>query len=411
MAFNNDVVGGITLIRSAIQSANYIPGVSGWTINRDGSSEFASGTFRGPVIVIDPSTGNVLASIGANGNVSAQNFYATGDVIIGSLSVLAAITQAPRGVVGQFTTTSALPAIPGGNVLADICWVPFTIDPTRQYMFRCTSNEIVNPNSVNSEDFTFNLIVNQPGGFSGTVHSTIENVSPKGASLNLCAFAGFSAAGPATLLLQASNDSSSTAYSISTTTGFTMWVEDIGEATISSGGTGAPTGAVQYTKNYQASSSSSWDSSGVYIGSPDGANNMYTGGLSGRTHGSNESSMWCFDGTQIASDISGATIQQARLYMYCTNSSGASGGCFTSWRTNATPPSTSPGTGSSGQNNTSNWPVPGWGFVDISGQLSNITSGGCKAIMLQSTGLSGSASFYGFGTPTSLPYLQIVYTK
>jgi hypothetical protein len=412
MAFANDIVGGTTLIRQAINSANYVPGVSGWSINRDGSAEFASGTFRGPVIVEDPTTGQVLASIGANGNGSFQNVYVNGDVIIGTLSVLAAIEQAPRGVVGRFTTTGTMPAIPGGNTLADICWLPFTIDPTRMYALYCTTNQIANVNISNTEDFTFNVVVNQPGGYSGTIHSTVHNIGPKGSPLNIKAFMTFSVAGPATVKLQASNDSSSTPYSIITTSGFTMWVEDIGPILIEAGGTGSPTGATQYTSIYSALGSSSWDSSGNFIGSPDGTNNMYTGGLSGRSHGSNESSLWTFDGSTIASDISGATIQQARLYMYCTNSSGASGGCFTSWRTNATPPSTSPGTGASGQNNTNNWPKPGWGFVDISGQLSNITGGGCKSIMLQSTTLSGSASFYGFGTGAPyLPYLTITYTK
>lgn len=42
MPFRNPVVGGITLVRNAIQSENYNPGVSGWTINRDGTAEFTA---------------------------------------------------------------------------------------------------------------------------------------------------------------------------------------------------------------------------------------------------------------------------------------------------------------------------------------------------------------------------------
>jgi hypothetical protein len=46
------VVGGNVLVREAIQSPNYVPGVSGWTINADGTYEFAAGgTFRGTVVV------------------------------------------------------------------------------------------------------------------------------------------------------------------------------------------------------------------------------------------------------------------------------------------------------------------------------------------------------------------------
>jgi len=61
--FRNAIVAGINLIREAIQSPNYEPGVAGWTINKDGTSEFAEATVRGMVvagtapdshIIIDP---------------------------------------------------------------------------------------------------------------------------------------------------------------------------------------------------------------------------------------------------------------------------------------------------------------------------------------------------------------------
>jgi hypothetical protein len=49
--FGNAVVGGASnLIRRAIRSPNYVPGVSGWTINKDGSAEFADLTIRGTFV-------------------------------------------------------------------------------------------------------------------------------------------------------------------------------------------------------------------------------------------------------------------------------------------------------------------------------------------------------------------------
>jgi len=53
MGFTADTptVAGVVLIRSSIQSPNYVAGVSGWTINQDGSVEFNNATFRGTVIV------------------------------------------------------------------------------------------------------------------------------------------------------------------------------------------------------------------------------------------------------------------------------------------------------------------------------------------------------------------------
>ncbi len=47
MPFNNPIVAGLTLIRSAIKSPNYVAGTSGWSINRDGTLEANSAVIRG----------------------------------------------------------------------------------------------------------------------------------------------------------------------------------------------------------------------------------------------------------------------------------------------------------------------------------------------------------------------------
>lgn len=47
MTFSNPVVGGTTLIRPAIHSPDYVPGVSGWSINKDGTAEFNDVVIRG----------------------------------------------------------------------------------------------------------------------------------------------------------------------------------------------------------------------------------------------------------------------------------------------------------------------------------------------------------------------------
>jgi len=53
MGFTADtpVVAGVVLIRSAIQSPNYVVNVSGWTINQDGSVEFNNAVIRGELDV------------------------------------------------------------------------------------------------------------------------------------------------------------------------------------------------------------------------------------------------------------------------------------------------------------------------------------------------------------------------
>jgi len=49
MGFRNEVVKGIRLVREAIQSVDFVTGVSGWSINRDGTAEFQDANIRGAI--------------------------------------------------------------------------------------------------------------------------------------------------------------------------------------------------------------------------------------------------------------------------------------------------------------------------------------------------------------------------
>lgn len=89
MTFRNSVVGGDTLVRAAIQSPNFVTGVSGWTIKRDGSAEFNNVTIRGGTVISGtslyyngaPAAGNLVGSISAtSGTDSFGNAYLAGVV-------------------------------------------------------------------------------------------------------------------------------------------------------------------------------------------------------------------------------------------------------------------------------------------------------------------------------------------
>ncbi len=55
MAWSNPIIGGgNTLIREEIKSPDYVPGVSGWSIKKDGTAEFNDVTIRGELFVTDP---------------------------------------------------------------------------------------------------------------------------------------------------------------------------------------------------------------------------------------------------------------------------------------------------------------------------------------------------------------------
>lgn len=58
-----------SLIYPAIQSPNYVPGVSGWIIRRDGTFELSGGTFRGVLNIRDASTGRGVTISPANGQI------------------------------------------------------------------------------------------------------------------------------------------------------------------------------------------------------------------------------------------------------------------------------------------------------------------------------------------------------
>lgn len=57
MAWSNPIVGGgNTLIRQSIHSPDYVAGVSGWSINKDGSAEFNDVVVRGELDVVGPNS-------------------------------------------------------------------------------------------------------------------------------------------------------------------------------------------------------------------------------------------------------------------------------------------------------------------------------------------------------------------
>jgi hypothetical protein len=68
--FSNAVIGGAAkLIRKAIQSPNYVPATTGWSINKDGTVDLNNGTFRGNVVV-GPTTGSRIVIDSAAGTIT-----------------------------------------------------------------------------------------------------------------------------------------------------------------------------------------------------------------------------------------------------------------------------------------------------------------------------------------------------
>lgn len=86
----NPIVGGQTLIRNAIQSADFVAGSTGWAIMRDGSYEFGSGgIFRGDI--------SVNGTDGSQVNISAEFGTAEIDLQPPSYTPAGVIVSSPAG--------------------------------------------------------------------------------------------------------------------------------------------------------------------------------------------------------------------------------------------------------------------------------------------------------------------------
>lgn len=170
-------------------------------------------------------------------------------------------------------------------------------------------------------------------------------------------------------------------------------------------------GANTFVKIYTATGSRSYDHNGNPIGSPDQDNNLYTWSLSGRSFG-NEAHMWTFDATTMRSDLAGATILSAQMFLYCVTGSSIPADLTWKWSTTSSIAATFPNNGFGGLDVKNLWQANSWAGFDISSQMSGILTGNANSVLGGSYNFSDSASeFHGFGFSTAYrPYIQVTYS-
>jgi len=426
--FTNPVVGGVQLIRNAIQSVNYVPGVSGWAIFRDGTAEFATGTFRGPVVIIDPATGTVLATINANGQASFQTVEAK-DYTINGVSLSATLSAIGKGIVGQFRTSSTLPNPGTSSSFVNTCWTQFIYDTARTYRISATTAEFKNTASVADSNLMARAVFNQPGLSGGAsneiVHLTRLSATAgeqQGLGINFYMSGSSSRTiGGSTMTLQLSSDDGvQWTHQDASGTNIFMWtVEDVGPLITSIGNTGTPSGSLTYVVTYTALASRSYDGSGNYIGAPDGDNNIYVSTFADRPY-TNERFEVIFDGATMRSDLSGATFTYARLWLYCFKAEEANGSVRFGVTTDTAVETVLNDSNIVSQTwaDDDAWPVPGWAYFDLlSSQgghttLDEFLSFSGNGIIAQQPFPHGVAAtgFRGYGTNGFRPYIEIKYT-
>lgn len=180
---------------------------------------------------------------------------------------------------------------------------------------------------------------------------------------------------------------------------------------------GTSTNADIHIKQYACTASRSYDDSGNPIGVTDQDNNVYQGTFPDRSFG-NERSILIFPGSTIRSDLAGALVLNARLYLYCFKAEEVHGSLVEP-RTepNTSVPATYAGPSSNDATSLHDaWPVPGWFSVEClyqggpDGLLNGILAGD-NAIGLPPTTFGLAATGYrGYGFSASFrPYLEVTY--
>jgi hypothetical protein len=114
MPFADPIVAGTELVRDAIQSPDYVPGVSGWTVNADGTAEFRAVTAEGFLLLSD---GQVTEAKLADGAVT-ENKIAV-DAVTGA-KIAGAAVDATKLADGSVDASKIIDgAVVAGKIAAD----------------------------------------------------------------------------------------------------------------------------------------------------------------------------------------------------------------------------------------------------------------------------------------------------
>lgn len=114
--FSNPIIGGSgALVYPSIHSPDYVPGVSGWTINKDGTSEFLDvdvrGSFTGSEFIINDAGAFFYSGVPAAGNLIASIASGTGSDPFGNSYQPGINVYGTGGAVATLDTNSGNPAL------------------------------------------------------------------------------------------------------------------------------------------------------------------------------------------------------------------------------------------------------------------------------------------------------------
>lgn len=429
MGFANPIAGGGgSLVRPALKSPDYVPGASGWTVNRDGTAEFAglqltvTGSSSG-LTILRSSDGTVVGSIDENGVGSFQDVTVVDDISLAGTSLVGQLSAKPNGLVVYGKQNASSTPDPSESWLFQ---VSFVADASRLY--RVSISGLVQ--SSNANDCVF-LLCRDFGSATPTkagVGSSTLVMQAAGGALKAASspdVVGSNAvittfsSGQHNLIIGALRHSGAGNVSIygDANNPVIIAVEDVGSGSINnvavsnSGGGGTP--VVTYTKTYACTWSASYDGSGNK-NTFGGSSRAYQGSI-GDSYG-NRRSLLGFDYATIAADLAGSTINACKVTMYAQHwwfNSGGTAIIGTHNQAVGSAPATF-GSNTTNRVQSAGWPNPGLRTVDLGTTIgANFRDGTAKGICL-GPGPSSSQTYYGFlsgAGATNPPYLTITYTK
>lgn len=125
------------IIIPGIHSDNYVPGVSGWTINQDGTAEFNDVTIRGTVVasVFETRASGQRITINEGNNNSMWVYDSTGNSVLLSIGDVAGVLTSfdrPDGLSMDIATAGLVfNSVHGGSILTPDMFINETPDSSR----------------------------------------------------------------------------------------------------------------------------------------------------------------------------------------------------------------------------------------------------------------------------------------
>lgn len=283
------------------------------------------------------SEGNVAATIGSTGvlltdpNGMAQStFDTTGAVNSNSVNIIndlnyrgqeltSVLDAKMTGLIAwAYFTDGDTPATPVGSGIAQI---DFNVTAGRAYEINCAPVVIrASSGAANSTTCSVELRYTSDGTNPLTTSPLLQSVPGQDSDgLSPRAFFFATSTAPIKVLLAFTDTSATTQYAeCNTTHPIAIWVNEL--AVVAPPSTGRRTAGTlsgvtpqQYVKTYSAMWSRTWSAQGIQNGI-----NLVQGNYSDSF--GDWKSLFGFDYTTIAADLSGSTIQKAELFLYCSYS-------------------------------------------------------------------------------------------